>query len=59
MPSMEHLEHEATARPTTSLLKDALAAVRIRDEQPFEFAMLEMQGESLSEIIIRERRGEL
>ena len=41
-----------------SLLRDAIAAIRIRGEKPYEFTPIEIEGKSLSETIIRERRGE-
>ena len=42
----------------TTYLRDAQAAVRIPGEAPYEFTPVNIQGESLSETIIRERRGE-
>jgi len=53
---------ESTEQPApkakSTLLRDAQAAVKIRDEKPYEFTPVKIRGESLSETIIRERRGE-
>jgi hypothetical protein len=49
---------EESVKPRLGWLREQQEAIRRRNLPPFEFTPIHIEGESLSQTIIRERRGD-
>ncbi len=60
MPTTERLKEAPSTIPEskTNYFLDAKARIKVRNAKPIDFTPVKIEGESISETIVRERRGE-